>query len=108
MQMARIVERAAAWSEVKAIALHIGTRRPSAARRFLNAVQKTYERLSVMPALGSVWDEDDPRFAGVRYIAIPRYRKYVVFYRALDDGVEILHVLHGARDLRAFLLDDEP
>jgi len=27
----------------------------------------------------------------------------VIFYHPLSDGVEILHVLHGARDLEAIL-----
>ena len=29
--------------------------------------------------------------------------RYVIFYRALNDGAEIVRVLHGARDLRRTL-----
>ncbi|MCA1662523.1 MAG: type II toxin-antitoxin system RelE/ParE family toxin [Novosphingobium sp.] len=32
-----------------------------------------------------------------------RYRSYLIFYRTTDDRVEIVHVLHGARDYDAVL-----
>jgi toxin ParE1/3/4 len=31
------------------------------------------------------------------------FRNYLVFYRPIEDGVEVLTVLHGARDLQAVL-----
>jgi plasmid stabilization system protein ParE len=31
---------------------------------------------------------------------------YLIFYRVSDEGVEILHVLHGARDYEAILFPD--
>jgi plasmid stabilization system protein ParE len=52
--MARIVERPRARQELEDIAVHIGTARPSAARRFLAAVQKLYETLAAMPEMGAV------------------------------------------------------
>ena len=105
--MARIVERPKARQELEDIAVHIGTYRPSAARRFLAAAQKLYATFAALPALGSLWEPESPSFAGVPYFAIPRYPKYVVFYRPLADGVEILHILHGARDLGPLLDADE-
>ena len=39
--------------------------------------------------------------ADLRFWPIKRYRNYLVMYRPLDDGVEIIRVLHGARDLAA-------
>jgi plasmid stabilization system protein ParE len=38
----------------------------------------------------------------VRVYPLPRrFRNYLVFYRTTSDGIEILRVLHGARDLGA-------
>ena len=105
--MARIVERPKARQELEDIACYIGKHRPSGARRFLTAAQKIYQMLAVMPAMGSLWEPEDPHFAGVRFFAIPRYPKYVIFYRPLADGVEILHILHGARDLGALFGAEE-
>ena len=36
------------------------------------------------------------------------YRDYLIFYRVSDDSIEILHVLHGARDYETILFPDEP
>ena len=35
------------------------------------------------------------------------YRDYLIFYRVSDDSIEILHVLHGARDYETILFPDE-
>ena len=40
----------------------------------------------------------------VRAQAVTGYRNYLIFYMPLDTGgVEILHVIHGARDLDSIL-----
>ena len=33
----------------------------------------------------------------------PAFRNYLIFYRELPDGVEIVRVLHGARDIQRIL-----
>jgi toxin ParE1/3/4 len=101
--MARLIERPKARQDLEDIAVHIGTNRPSAARRFLSAAEKTYATLATMPEMGSLWSAGTPGFRGLRYFPIPRYPHYVIFYRPLPDGVEIVHILHGARDLQAIL-----
>jgi toxin ParE1/3/4 len=35
------------------------------------------------------------------------FRRYVIFYVPLGEGVDIVRVLHSARDIEA-LFDDEP
>lgn len=35
------------------------------------------------------------------------YGNYLIFYRADDDQVTVVHVLHGARDYASFLFDEE-
>jgi toxin ParE1/3/4 len=101
--MARIIERPKARTEIEDIAVHIGLRRPAAAKRFLATVERAYATIAAMPEIGSLWSPENPRFQGVRYFPIPRYPNYVIFYRPLADGAEILHILHGARDIQAIL-----
>ena len=37
------------------------------------------------------------------------YGNYLIFYRTMSDAVEVLHVLHGARDYENLIFpDDEP
>lgn len=101
--MGRIVERPKARQELEDIAVSIGSDRPSAAKKFLAAAQRTYASLADMPELGAVWEPESPRFQGLRYFPIVRYPNYVIFYRPRADGIEILHVLHGFRDLENLL-----
>jgi toxin ParE1/3/4 len=35
------------------------------------------------------------------------YGNYLIFYRIAADTVEVLHVLHGARDFEAILFPEE-
>lgn len=35
------------------------------------------------------------------------YRDYLIFYRVGRDSIEILHVVHGARDYERLLFPDE-
>ena len=39
----------------------------------------------------------------MRQQRIKGFKKYLVFYRASDFGVEIIRVIHGARDVEAIL-----
>ena len=51
------------------------------------------------------YEPDDPLFEDVRFIPVSRFRKYLVFYRSIDDGIEILRILHGARDIQGLLAE---
>jgi toxin ParE1/3/4 len=79
----------------------------AAANRFVNAAQRTMERLARMPGIGNRWEDDDPELANVRVCPISRYRKYLVFYRPIEGGIEVLRILHGARDITTILRGDE-
>ncbi len=69
--------------------------------RFLEAVEKAYKRLAEMPGLGVLRDYGNPALSGMRVWPVPKFPKYLIFYRATDTELEILRVLHGARDLDA-------
>ncbi len=60
-----------------------------------------------MPGVGDRWDDNDPELADVRDSPISRYRNHLVFYRPIEGGIEILRVLHGARDITRILRGDE-
>lgn len=52
------------------------------------------------------------------YPLVPRYerygirryahRDYLIFYRVLEDFVEVIHILHGARNCDVLLFPSEP
>lgn len=77
----------------------------AAARRFLDAVRATLERLSERPEIGSARRFIDHRLEGVRLWPVRGFRRHLVFYRLRDERLEVLRVLHGARDVESSLDD---
>jgi toxin ParE1/3/4 len=58
-----------------------------------------------MPGMGTRYDPDELRYADLRYFPVSRFRMYLVFYRPVDGGIEVLRVLHGARDIHGILAE---
>jgi len=71
------------------------------AARFLVGAEASLERLADMPEVGRPFNSDKPELAGVRVFPIRRFPRHLVFYRPLkkEKGVEVIRVLHSARDL---------
>jgi plasmid stabilization system protein ParE len=102
--MARVIVRAQAEADVDEIAATIARDNLRAALRFYDRVEETFDRLSDWPLLGTRRRSRDPAFEGLRSYPVRGYRTYLVFYLPRPDGtVEILHVVHGARDIDAAL-----
>ena len=60
-------------------------------RQFIARLQKVFERIEAMPELhGIVWHD-------VRAARLKQFR-YVVYYITFTDRVEVLAILHGARE----------
>ncbi len=82
---------------------------PDAAGRFLQAASAAFQKLEKMPELGHRWHSALDRLQGVRvWPLIPRFRKYLIFYRPVKGGIEILHVFHSAQDIATILEEEEP
>ena len=79
----------------------------SAVLRFINATKKAFDRLAETPGIGTPRDYDNPRYVGMRMSPIPKFPKYLIFYRVEGDILKILRVLHGARDLQAIFGPDD-
>ena len=71
------------------------------AERFLDSVSNTLEELARMPRMGVLRRFRNPSFGDVRMWRVKDFRKYLIFYRLLGDGIEVLRVLHGARDIES-------
>jgi toxin ParE1/3/4 len=72
-----------------------------AALRFLDAAEATFEFLADHREVGEMFPSTNPRTAGMRVWPVDGFRNHLVFYRPTDDGVDIVRVLHGSRDLGA-------
>jgi toxin ParE1/3/4 len=65
---------------------------PVAAAQLIARLEQHCSLLALHPLLGRARDALIP---GLRSLA---YGRYVIFYRAIEDGAETVRVLHGARD----------
>jgi toxin ParE1/3/4 len=79
---------------------------PQRAIRFLRAADTTLAMLAGMPGMGTRYEPDEPIYTGLRYFPITRYRNYLVFYRPAPGGIEVLRVLHGARDVDGIVAEE--
>ena len=85
--------------------LHIGTDSPAAAERLLEAVEETIAFLLESPSAGRRREWCSPHLRGVRSWRVNGFRAYLIFYRVEEDGLRIVRLLHGARDIRRHLED---
>ena len=99
----RVVITDAAKGDLIEIGEFIRPHNPKRAASFVDELLDRCEALADMPRA---------------YTLIPRYerygirrcphRDYLIFYRVLEDLIEVIHILHGARDYEALLFHAEP
>jgi len=77
------------------------------ALRFLDSAETTFQRLAQMPSLGAVCEIEGADQSTIRTWQIKGFDKYIVFYRELRNGIEVIRVLHGAQDWQSHF-EDEP
>lgn len=65
----------------------------TAADKLLDDLQNRFELLTANPELGEL----QPLLSDGKYRRFC-FRKYVIYYRSLSDGIVLVRVLHGARD----------
>ncbi len=98
-----VVLRPAARRDLLEHYLFIGRDSPDAAERFIAAADRTFELLAGMPEMGTRWVTENVALHGVRRHPITGFPNHLVFYRPTEDGVDILHIFHGARDIPTLL-----
>ena len=99
--MARITLTYQAQQDLYAAWSYIAQNNPTAADKWSDAMGERYAMLAQHPHLGS------PRpllKKGVRCLPVG---SYVVFYHEVKTGIEIIRILHSARDLAAIFHADE-
>lgn len=88
-------------NELWAIWKFIAQDNPDAATRVVEAGYETFETLAITPALGRPRKFRNPRLKGVRSWHVSGFNNYLIFYLSIPEGIQVLHVYHGARDIEA-------
>lgn len=81
------------------IARYIAASNFPAAQRFIKATEKTFRQLLKNPALGFAGEYQLASGEELRRWPVEGFRNYQIFYRDRAEGIEIVRVLHGSRDL---------
>ena len=90
-------------SELWAIWKFIAQDNPDAATRVIEAAHATFKNLAATPGLGRPHKFRNPQLKAIRSWRVAGFDNYLIFYRPIPEGVQVLHAYHGARDIEALL-----
>jgi toxin ParE1/3/4 len=99
--MSRYIIAPSAKRELKEINSYIARYNSTAARRFKERIKQQCKLLADFPEMGQNRDELE---SGLRSFPI---ENYLIFYRPIANGVEIVRVVSGYRDLEAIFSSDD-
>lgn len=99
--MSLVLKLPQAQEDLLDIWLHIAADSPFHADRFLDLLDEKMRLLADTPGIGRSRAELSPGLRG-----LPA-GNYVIFYRQVSTGIEIVRVLHGSRDIEALFDDTE-
>ncbi len=91
--MPRVLRTSQAHLDLVEVALRMAEEDPLAADRWLDTIDEKCRLLAQMPELGRKRPDLAPDLRGFPV------GNYSIFYRAVPDGIQVIRVLHGARDL---------
>lgn len=96
--MARLTITDHARSDLHEIHSYIAEDNPEAARRFIKRLRDKARQISETPGMGRSRAED----LRPNLFSFP-VGEYILFYRKQPDGIVLVRVIHGSRDLPSLL-----
>ena len=93
--MGRILIKPAAEEDLINIWVYIANDNLNAADNILNSAQDTFQMLLDMPESGVLYQSKRKSLEGIRFVPIKNYKNNVVYYQKIEDGIEIIRVLHA-------------
>lgn len=93
--MSRVTRRPEVDIDLLEIAVYIGQDDLEASDRFIDQLTERFELLATQPEMGRARPE-----LGARIRSFP-VGQYVIFYEPITDGIDVIRVMSGARDIDA-------
>ncbi|MEX2479783.1 MAG: type II toxin-antitoxin system RelE/ParE family toxin [Gammaproteobacteria bacterium] len=107
MRIKPVVPRAQAnWDVDEAITYYIGESAEQAALGFIDALEQAYAHIGRSPGMGSPRYAHELNLPGLRAWSLIRY-PHLVFYVERSDHIDVWRVLHGQRDIPAWMQEVE-
>ena len=97
----RISPRAEA--DLDRYARHIARDNHEAGLRLYDLARETYEMLCEIPPMGVNYHPAKQQLAGIRYVPVREYSRYLVFYKFTAQAVDIIRLLHARMDKDGWL-----
>ena len=101
--MTNVVKSPQALVEILDAALYIAEDSPDAGADFIDKVEESCALLATQPTMGTRYRGENVAIQNVRFVPVKKFVHFLIFYRVHEDTVEILRVIHGARDLPLLL-----
>lgn len=102
-----IVPRELANRDVdEAIAYYLSEANDRAALGFIDALERAYRHISRHPSSGSSRYSMELNLPGLRAWPLRRF-PHIVFYVETSDCIDVWRVLHGARDIPAWMRESD-
>ncbi len=73
------------------------------ALKFFDAIRQSIAQLARMPGMGAAYPLENTRLEGLRRWPVKGFNKHLIFYLTDDEQIQVLRVLHSARDLPSIL-----
>lgn len=90
----------------QAIDYYLGENAPEAAVGFVDDLERAYGHIGRHPATGSSRYASELNLPGLRFRPLRRY-PHLVFYIERSDHIDIWRVLHGERDIPAWMQEPD-
>jgi toxin ParE1/3/4 len=97
--MPRIIISQLASRNIRSIANYIAQERPRVAQKFYDECEALFPVLADFPRMGKLLKLQGTRDPEIRMMVLKTGWPYVVFYRPVEGGVEILRVHDSRRKL---------
>lgn len=105
MKAKPVIPRALAQQDIDdALGYYLSEGAEQAALGFIDALQQAYAHIGRHPASGSARHAHELDLPGLRSWTLKRY-PHCVFYVEREDHIDVWRVLHGMRNIPAWLRD---
>lgn len=103
----QITKTPQARQDLLELAHYIAIDNLDAALRFLEAAEGAFELLARSLEIAARCHFRTPEAAGIHVWSIKGFENHLIFYRPIPGGVDVIRVLHGARDIEALFSGNE-
>lgn len=90
-----------ARQDLRAIHDYIAANNPKTAKRYIGTLKETCQNLADTPGIGIARQE----YHGLYKFPVG---DYLIFYRTGQNGIEVIRILHGSRDIEAVFKQTQP